>query len=71
MGDRVSEMTSKYIKKENYRNSIENSLTKKNIEIGGATKTKFGSGNDRGLITQINPYTSLTNKDHRPFTSYV
>jgi hypothetical protein len=69
MGDRVSEMTSKYIKKENYRNSIENSLTKKNIEIGGATKTKFGSGNDRGLITQINPYTSLTNKDHRPFTS--
>ena len=65
MGDRVSEMTSKYIQKENYRNPSEH-IKHNLVTIGGPAKTKQA---DNTLITHINPYMTTTRKDHRPFTS--
>ena len=68
MGDRVSEMTSKYIPKENYRNVTEHLRFRDQLRTGGPSKTSFGAS-DSSLITHINPYLTTTNKDHRPFTS--
>ena len=70
MGDRVSEMTSKYIPKENYRNVTEHLRFRDQLRTGGPSKTSFGAS-DSSLITHINPYLTTTNKDHRPFTSWV
>jgi len=68
MADRVSEMTSKYIPKENYRNVTEHLRFRDQLRTGGPSKTSFGAS-DSSLITHINPYLTTTNKDHRPFTS--
>jgi len=65
MGDRVSEMTSKYIPKENYRNPTEHIRSSK-VALGGPARTTQA---DNTLITHINPYMTTTRKDHRPFTS--
>merc|ERR1719192_2099393 len=55
MNDRVSEMTSKYIPKENYRNVTEHLRFQDHLRTGGPSKTSFGSS-DSSLITHINPY---------------
>merc|ERR1712128_316924 len=64
MADRVSEMTSKYIPKENYR-AVNHAATA--TTMGGPSRT--AQQTDQTVMAHINPYLTTTKKDHRPFTT--
>jgi len=66
MADRVSEMKSKYVTKENYHGALENH-SRGSIKTGGSSNTYSGQS-DNTFLTHINPFLTTTKKDHRPFT---
>merc|ERR1719436_1231540 len=69
MADRVSEMTSKYIPKENFRTAVDHHRTTSSAVIGGPSRTKQATSDQQAMMTHINPYMTTTKKDHRPFTT--